>query len=93
MLVLHLRITGYNTVSHLLRKLSGINFYSNCSFACETPKSQNVIQENLFKPGFMQGLLYEGNDTLFESTGLYGQVSLPFFRIILACNNFIISIF
>lgn len=38
----------------------------------------------------MQGLLYAGDDTLFESTGLYGEVIVCLF--VCPCNNLFLII-
>ncbi|XP_057473622.1 glutaminyl-peptide cyclotransferase-like isoform X1 [Actinidia eriantha] len=52
---------------------TGLGFAEHCDQIC----SANVVNEFPHDPGaFTQGLLYGGNDTLFESTGLYGQSSV-----------------
>ncbi|GFY83315.1 hypothetical protein Acr_03g0000890 [Actinidia rufa] len=49
---------------------TGLGFEEHSDQIC----SANVVNEFPHDPGaFTQGLLYGGNDTLFESTGLYGQ--------------------
>ncbi|GAV76307.1 Glu_cyclase_2 domain-containing protein, partial [Cephalotus follicularis] len=57
--------------------LLGISSNKKSIFASAAIYSIKVVNEFPHDPNaFTQGLLYAGNDTLFESTGLYGQSSV-----------------
>ncbi|CAN6719036.1 unnamed protein product [Malus baccata var. baccata] len=55
------------------------NMWSTVIYAEVSPGIYSIEVVNEFPhdlDAFTQGLLYAGNDSLFESTGLYGKVSL-----------------